>query len=204
MKTNCIYKSHKRSHSTKLRLMQKYVNAYMRVFISLSHYAITILTPILVSFILQLSLFFSLGVARQSHWLSLGRGSKRQTNSVSAECEDTALETSEPCTSPLICNRCTAYHYIPILFLLFFLNSVQTTRIPLLIIRWKLRYALPVSFHQSRSYATLIRRTSRGSQETFKQSNILLDIGKHWREQYFYFVTVLKGLYTFVIYFWML
>lgn len=37
MKTNSRYKSHKRSHGTKLRLMQKYVNACIFTFISLNH-----------------------------------------------------------------------------------------------------------------------------------------------------------------------
>jgi len=37
MKTNSRYKSHKSSHSTKLRLMPNYVNACMLIFISLDH-----------------------------------------------------------------------------------------------------------------------------------------------------------------------
>lgn len=39
IKTKCRYKSYRRNHSTKLRLMQKYeyVNAYTFVFISLNH-----------------------------------------------------------------------------------------------------------------------------------------------------------------------
>ena len=36
MKTDSRYKSHKKNHSTKLRLMQKYINAYMCIFISLN------------------------------------------------------------------------------------------------------------------------------------------------------------------------
>ena len=73
------YSSHKKSHSSKLRQIQMYVNAHMFPAISLKHSNATFLTPVHV-LTLDLSLFLTHGVARQRYWPNLGLGPKGLRN----------------------------------------------------------------------------------------------------------------------------
>jgi hypothetical protein len=81
MKTNSRYKSPKKSHNSKFRLIPRYANACMFIFSVLSRYNFTFAMPIhgFFSFILHLSSFWLLG-SRDSCWPTLGRVSKSLRN----------------------------------------------------------------------------------------------------------------------------
>ena len=78
MRTNSRYKSHKSSHSTKLRLLQNYVNAGMYIYISFDHYNITLAIPVHYFHFKPVSL--TLGSRRKTFGLIWFAASKRSRN----------------------------------------------------------------------------------------------------------------------------
>jgi hypothetical protein len=67
-------KSHKSSHSTKPRLIQNYINAYMIIFLFFSHQNPTFIIPNHLFLILHLFVFFTSWVGRQSSRVYLDLG----------------------------------------------------------------------------------------------------------------------------------
>lgn len=76
-KSISAYKNHK-NNSTKMRLIQKYLNACICIFISLNLYNFTFVIPFHVSYF-TLILIFDSWIRKKSYWSNLDRGSKTQT-----------------------------------------------------------------------------------------------------------------------------
>ena len=106
-------KSHKMSHSAKLRFMQNYVHSYMFLFISLNHYNIAFIILIHVVFIYLFIYLFLAAETKimayselrfkqaEKHWFTLASYSRHSQSLCTSSC--TILSLLADCASNLSC-----------------------------------------------------------------------------------------------------